>query len=79
MRSRSLALAVIAGAAMLSPASAGSAITITETRLTNGDSRIEVVDSSRDLKRVYSISLSRHHHPATSPNDELVKTLKSRK
>ena len=58
------------------PAFGESGITVTETRLDDGNSTIEVVDSERGVQRTYAINLSAHHHPPTSPDDELVKTFR---
>jgi alpha-L-fucosidase len=58
-------------------ASAETGITITETRLDSGDSTIKVVNSVRGITKTYNINMSRHHYPATSSDDPLVKKYKS--
>jgi len=56
---------------------AGSVITVTETRLVNGNSRIDVVDSTRGVTKRYEINLTDHHHPATGPDDARIKRFTS--
>ncbi len=57
-------------AAEQNPAASGSRIT--ETRLDNGDSDIRVVVHEKEVAN-YRINLSGHHHPATDPNDPVIK------
>ncbi len=52
-------------------------ITITETRLENGDSVIKVVNDIRGITKNYKINMSEHHYPAASADDELVKKFES--
>jgi alpha-L-fucosidase len=58
-------------------ATAGPGISVTETRLESGNSRIDVVDSARGVKTSYAINLSDHHHPATGPDDARIKRFTS--
>ncbi len=52
-------------------------ITVVEIRMDNGDSTIKVVNDIRGVTKNYRIIMSDHHHPATGPDDKLVKTFKS--
>ena len=48
-------------------------ITITETRLENGDSTIKVVNEISDVTKTYKINLSKHYEPATERNAAIKK------
>ena len=50
-------------------------ITVTETKLPNGDSRIAVFNPIRGIEKTYEINMSTHHRPATSGDDEIAKRL----
>jgi len=69
--------AVVLIALMSGLAVAESGVTITETRLENGDSTIKVVNDISGVTKNYKINMSRHHYPATSADDPLVKKYKS--
>jgi len=56
-----------------------SQITVKETRLPGGDSEIRVTDPRGKVTATYRINLSTHHHPATGPDDPVIKAWKSRK
>ena len=56
---------------------AETGITVTETRLGNGDSTIRVINSISGIDKTYNINLSTHHSPATSPDDPIVRKYKS--
>ena len=47
-------------------------ITVSEKRLDNGDSIITVKDNGK-VTATYKINMSKHHHPATSKDDPLMK------
>lgn len=50
-----------------------SLFSVTETRLENGYSEICVTDGQGNVKATYKINLSKHHHPATSADDPVIK------
>jgi len=47
-------------------------ITVTEKRLDNGDSEITVTDNGK-VTATYKINMSKHHHPALTKDDPLMK------
>ena len=58
-------------------AMAETGITIAEKRLPNGDSEIVVDNTISKVTKTYKITMSKHHYPATSADDPLVKKYKT--
>ncbi len=56
----------------INPVFAEAGITVSEKRLDNGDSMITVTDSGK-VTATYKINMSKHHHPALTKNDPLMK------
>jgi alpha-L-fucosidase len=50
---------------------------VVETKLGNGDSRIDIIDLDAQVRESYEINLSTHHYPATSEEDPLVRRIAS--
>ena len=51
--------------------------TVTETRLADGTTELNVIEPSGDTVATYKIDLSKHYYPATSVDDPLIKRWKS--
>lgn len=49
-----------------------SRATVVERRLPNGDSELRLLDAQGKVLETATVNLSRHHHPATSPDDPLI-------
>jgi len=56
---------------------AAQEISVVETRLNDGNSRVEVVDASRGVKKTYEVNLSDHHYPVAGPDGATVKRFRS--
>ncbi len=56
----------------IDPVFAEEGITVTEKRLDNGDSEITVTDNGK-VTATYKINMSKHHHPALTKDDPLMK------
>ncbi len=57
---------------MSSFAIADEGIIVSEKRLDNGDSTITVTDNGK-VTATYDINMSKHHHPALTKDDPLMK------
>ena len=68
-----MAAVVLAGAAASARGGQAGRITVTETRLKTGDGEIRVTDGAGKTAATYRIILSKHHRPATSANDPVIR------
>lgn len=72
MNNRALLLCSAIIVSFIDPTPLSAEITVTEKRLENGDSEITVKDDGKVIA-AYKINMSKHHHPALTANDPLMK------